>query len=174
MDQASQVQGTGAAWGKDEPKIISVLLVLVLTVITFGIYYPVWFLKRREALNNFESKTELNKGTYIGLIALVVVSLLLDLVSGYATIQAQGGNDLSRKIEVIRMVLSLVYTITLIIGCFKVRSILDDHFNARLNLNIPFSKLPTLIFGILYLQYKINRLPDARRRMAGLPRTAEG
>jgi len=51
-----------------------------------------------------------------------------------------------------------VIKIVLIIEVFKVRKILDTHFNTYLGKNERFSVIFTLLFGIFYLQYKINRL----------------
>lgn len=164
MDQAVEVQGTGPVQESKEPKKISVLLVLVLTIITFGIYYPVWFLKRRDALNNFKSEVTLNKGVFIGLIVISVISLLLAFVSGFAEGMYEEGllaSNISPILDAFGNVLDLVYVIIMIIECFKVRRIFAEHFNDYLNIEIPFSKVATFFFGVLYLQYKINRFPDS-------------
>jgi len=177
MDQAAQVQVAVAVQKQKEPKRISVLLVLVLSAITFGIYYPVWFLKRREALNSFKSETKLDKNVFIGLIVLSVISMLLAFASGFAEGLYEEGftaSNISPIIDAFESVLDLVYIIILIIESFKVRRIFVEHFNEHLNIDIPFSKAATFFFGVLYLQYKINRFPDTGTSQAELSGASAG
>ena len=48
-----------------EIKKTPVILTIVLTVITFGIYYPAWFLTRRQAINTLQSKEKLGSGVFV-------------------------------------------------------------------------------------------------------------
>src|SRR5262245_8308000 len=54
---------------------------------------------------------------------------------------------------------ALLATITQLVLSFRVRRMLDEHFNIYLGKGIKFSKVLTFFFNNLYLQYKLNRLP---------------
>ncbi len=123
-----------------------VLLVLLLIVVTAGIYIPIWFLKRRRALNSLDAPEKLEKGVFIFVIIAFSTSLLLDLFV------LEEGNPAGRLIN-------LIGTIAIVFQCFAVRRILDCQFNAVLEQDIYFSGILTFFLGILYLQYMINRLP---------------
>jgi len=61
--------------------------------------------------------------------------------------------------EEIALARSLLYLagILLLVQCFKVRLIFNEHFNVYLKRDISFSKAATFFFQLFYLQYKINR-----------------
>ena len=58
-----------------EIKKTSILVVIILTFITGGIYFPIWYLTRREAINQLHSTEKLGKGIFI--LGIVVFSLVL-------------------------------------------------------------------------------------------------
>ena len=122
-----------------------VLLVFLFIILTAGIYIPIWFLRRRQALNSLDAPEKLKAGVFVIVIILYSASLLLLFFT------ADEGGVLGRLID-------LVATIVIIVQCFAVRRILDCHFNVVLEQNVYFSGILTFFLGILYLQYMINRL----------------
>jgi hypothetical protein len=147
-------------------KRTSVILVIALSFLTVAIYYPVWFLRRRRALNGLHARDKLNAGVFVVAIVLFSVGLLLMLMSGALEGfgEGLGRRDLlavSKGLEGFAQFLNLVAAIALLIQCFKVRRILSEHMQARTGRPVSLSGPATFFLQIFYLQYKINRLLDS-------------
>jgi len=145
-----------------ELKKMSVLLLIFLTVITVGIFSPVWFLKRRNEINNLQAKEKLGTGVFVFAIVVFSISLLVTLMSGAMEGLAEGLGEMNllltaKGLDLFSRILDLVAGITLLVQCFKVRRIFNEHFNTHLQRGISFSGVATFFFQIFYLQYKINR-----------------
>jgi len=136
---------------------------ILLTVITLGLYYPVWFLRRRPRLNELESGRKLGRWPFV--FALLFGSLRV-LVSG-------GGpkvSQLESTAESLAFSLftfgALAVTILMVVQCFFVKDMIEDHLAGaqedavlqRITYeSVKLSSVLTLCFGIFYLQYKINQ-----------------
>ncbi len=145
-----------------ELKKTSVVLLIFLTIITFGIYYPVWFLRRRNAINNLQSKEKLGSGVFVFAIVVFSISLFVSLLSGAMEGLAEGLGEMdlmltAKGLDLFSRILDLVVGISLLVQCFKVRRIFNEHFNTYLQRGISFSGAATFFFQIYYLQYKMNR-----------------
>lgn len=132
----------------------SILLMLGLMIISLGIYGPIWFLRRRDALNKLSSSEKLGSGAAIFVLVIFCISLLFIPILILST-------DLSIAIalDVVDSLITLVGGIIMLVLAFKVRGILDDHCNKHLGMNVSFSGVATFFFTIFYLQYRMNRLP---------------
>jgi len=144
----------------------SVILVVLLSFLTVAIYYPVWFLRRRRALNGLRARDKLNAGVFVVAIVLFSVGLLLMLVAGSLEGFGEGldRRDLlavSKGLEGFAQFLNLVAAIALLIQCFKVRRMLTEHVQARTGHTVSLSGPATFFLQIFYLQYKINRILEA-------------
>lgn len=146
---------SGIPQSGQELKRTSVILLIFLTVITAGIYYPIWFLKRRNVINSLQSKEKLNSGVFIFAIVVFSISLLVALISGAC--EELGEMYTAKGLDAFSRILDLVAGITLLVQCFKVRRIFNEHFNIHLKRVIAFSGVATFFFQIYYLQYKVNR-----------------
>ncbi len=139
-----------------------VILTIFFAIITAGIYFPCWFLTRRDKINELHSDEKLVKGVFIFGIVVFSISLFLMFVSGFLEGMAESLGSveflaMAELIDAIDSLLSLAVAIILLVQCFKVRRIFRNHFNEHLGRNIYFSGLLTFFFQIHYLQYKINR-----------------
>jgi len=143
-----------------------VLLTILLTFITLGVYYPCWFLSRLDAINSLLSREKLGRGVFVFAVLLAGISILLNAGAGVL----EGLGEGSRNPDLIGMVgslvafdrfISLTAGVLLLIQSFKVKRIFQQHFNEHLNQNVAFSSLATFFFQIYYLQYKINRFDRA-------------
>ena len=139
-----------------------VILTVIFTIITAGIYCPCWFLTRRDQINELHFHEKIGTGVFIFGIVIFSISFFLPLVSGF--LEGMGEElgtaeflVMAKGVDAIDRLLSLVVGITLLVQCFKVRRIFRNHFNDHLGRNISFSGLATFFFQIYYLQYKINR-----------------
>jgi hypothetical protein len=130
---------------------------IILTVITAGIYWPIWFMTRRKAINTMQSREKLGSGVFVFAIALFVISLLVAISAG--VLERVGGELLLTKgLQAFSGIMHAVAAAAVLVQSFKVRRIFNEHFNTHLRQGISFSGVATFFFIIYYLQYKINRL----------------
>jgi hypothetical protein len=123
----------------------SVLLMIFLTIITYGIYIPVWFLNRKNAFNNLNSKEKISKGPIIFVLVLFIISAIILIPSILFT-----GTEIGAMIDMVDSAINLVGGITMLVVAFKVRRIMNEHYKTNL------SVAATFFFSFYYLQYKIN------------------
>ena len=137
---------------KQIPKM-NVFLMFILTIVTYGIYYPVWCLRRMQWINSLSSNRKLGYGlpTFI-LVAYCISAFILLLVLVTEDVY------LVDILDMFDWLLSLAGIIVLLVIAFKIRRILLEHFNENLGLGINISGALTFLFTFLYLQYKMNRL----------------
>ncbi len=131
-------------------KKTGVPLVLLLSMITMGIYYPVWFILQMDSFNSMNSGVKLKKGAFVAVIVLFALSI----AAAFASIGLEGKTyeDAARTLDLVSRFLNIAGGIILLVESFRVKKILSEHFNAKL------SGIATFFFNVLYLQYKINRL----------------
>jgi hypothetical protein len=143
-----------------ELKKTSIILMIILTVITAGIYWPIWFWIRRKAINMMQAKEKLGSGVLVLAIILFVISLFVALIAG---VMERVGEELllAKGLEAFSGILHTVAAAAVLVQSFKVRRIFDEHFNTHLRKGISFSRVATFFFILYYLQYKINRIPSA-------------
>lgn len=136
-----------------EFKKISVIWIVVLTLLTFGIYIPIWFLKQREAINNLHSQEKLDKNIFIVMLVLFGAVIIVS----FFQIGLLAGGNVANDIDMITTVLNLIPSLILLWQIFKVRRIFIDHFNDYLKKDFEVSGLLTFLFNIMYFQYLINK-----------------
>jgi len=142
----------------------NLVLVAVLSSLSLGLYSPVWFWRRREALNRLRSSTKLDRRVLVLSFVLLVLSVLLGLIAipmqGHAVGRARV-LTVGKSVEMASQLLCLVVLTTLWVQCFRVRRILLDHLNLHLGLGVTVSWVYTLVFQVLYLQGRINTILKA-------------
>src|SRR5215470_20383965 len=104
----------------------NLVLVAVLSSVSLGLYSPVWFWRRREALNQLRSSTKLDRRVLVLSFVLLALSVLLGLIA----IPMQGPGvehahvlTLGKSVEIASQLLCLLVLITLWSQCFRVRRI---------------------------------------------------
>jgi hypothetical protein len=150
-------------------KKTSVVAVILLSFITGGIYFPIWFLSRREAINRLRSPEGIGWAAPFVAAVAFSVGLCAALASGFAG--AIGLREAVGELLASSRVLALVGGLLILLECFRVRRILLDHLHTQssgsfsssvaLDRDTSFSGVATFFFGIYYLQYKINRFLGA-------------
>jgi len=167
---ASQPQGTGlqSASGDHAPLAdAGIFGMCLLTLLTAGLYAPIWFLIRRRALNDLRSQEKLEVLPIAVALAALVASLCLPIVG---SLKWGSWIEVENAYPLLHPAILLVAGLTLIVQCFKVRRILLDHlapwqegmFSAGIRMQHEelFSRTGTFFFGIFYLQHKINGMLD--------------
>lgn len=135
----------------------SVFLMIIYNFITLGIYHPIWYLMRRNGINVLVSKDKLGKTPFIWMIILYVLNIPLFVI----IVASNFSVDVAIGVWKAMAVSYIITSSSVIIGlvqAFKVRRILDDHFNKHLQREIKLPGLAIFFFYYFYLQYKINRL----------------
>lgn len=136
----------------------NIYLAVFYTVVTFGIYLPYWFLKRRHIINSMHSQTKLGQWPFIIAIVLFLASMLTSLAGGAMIGISYDDPTPGITLYFISNIAGIVGSIPLIMGAFRLRRIFDDHFNKHLKQNMGLSKLGTFLLNSLYFQYKINEM----------------
>jgi hypothetical protein len=147
----------------------SVVAVILLSFITGGIYFPIWFLRRREVINRLQSPEGIGWAVPFAAAVALSLSLCAGFASGFAG--AMGLSEAVGELFASSRVLAMVGGVLILFECFRVRRILIDHLHAQssglfsssaaLERDASFSGVATFFFGICYLQYKINRFLGA-------------
>jgi len=145
----------------------NVLFLIFLTVITLGVYYPIWFLRKKDALNKLQAKEKLGSGLFIFITIVQIPTIFIGFTIGFLE-GFTGEEGIGKGFDLLTKLLSLAVGIIFLAKSLKVRRILKGHFGGHLGYGISFSPLATFFFQIYYLQYKINRLPPPTPPSSGL------
>jgi len=137
---------------------INIILMIFLTLITMGIYVPVWFLIQKKAINDLKSKEKLTDTPFQIVLVLYSFSLFILIYQIFSSDYVQ--NSILDNID---NFISVTGAIIVLVMSFKVRRIFHQYFNIVLKKNIMLSKLWTFLFGIYYLQFKINKILDSNK-----------
>lgn len=150
----------------DEPsatglKRRSVLLMIVLTLVTFGLYFPIWFLRRRAALNRLDSPRKLRLWPFV----LVTAWFAFQFIFGFAAALRAHGQATRAETPLLFNLLQLGINILMLVQSFFTKDILEDHLsgpgddvpNPLFVDSVKLSGIMTFFFQIFYLQYVINR-----------------
>lgn len=142
----------------------SVWMMVLFTVISLGIYYLIWWLRRRDALNRLNSSKKVAIWPLLLLGLLFAGSLVLGILAG----SLGEGAPIVQTGNLVSSVVQIVVSIAMLIQTFRVKDIIEDHaapdphsdtlFVERVQL----SGLMTFFFSIYYLQWAINRHIVAR------------
>jgi len=138
----------------------SVVLMIVISIATFGLYFPIWFLRRRAALNRLDSPRKLQRWPLVIVIAWFVFQLIVGVAAGSGLEQMAGAGG-----AILFNVVQLAVGILMVIQSFFTKDILEDHLagpgdrvpNPMFVDTVKLSGLMTFLFQIFYLQYVINR-----------------
>jgi cytidine/deoxycytidylate deaminase-like protein len=98
-----------------------VVLMIILFIVTFGWYYPIWFVRRRVALNRLDTRWNLRRWPFLIWSAFWVLEFIMTLATGSAPPETIGAGGR-------RSLLQLAVGILMVVQCFFVKDILEDHF----------------------------------------------
>jgi uncharacterized protein DUF4234 len=135
----------------------SVIVMVLLTIVTFGVYYPVWFLRRRAALNQLDSPRKLPAWPFVVSLVFVTIRLAVALASGSPP-------KTNPSVDLLFQLGNLAIGIVIVVQCFFIKDILEDHLAGPGDTLVSslsaqsegLSRLMTFFFSIYYLQHMIN------------------
>ena len=141
----------------------SVLAMILFMFFSLGLYYIVWWFRRRPRLNNLNSPRKLP----ILPLLLVVASWIYSGVIGFI----RGATDREPGTpEMLLQFFQLMLGITMIVYAFWAKEIIEDHSRPdpdsgpTFGSEVKLSGVMTFVFSIFYLQWAINRYIIAAQR----------
>ena len=135
-----------------------VIVMIAFMLISFGIYYVIWWFRRRPGLNRLNSPKKLAAWPLMLLLALFVMQFGIGLAAGETPVEVFLGEGAALALSVFQLGVGIV----MLIQTFRVKDMIEDHatpddqsgpFVERADL----SGLMTFFFSIFYLQWAINR-----------------
>jgi Domain of unknown function (DUF4234) len=138
-----------------------IMVMIVLTLVTFGFYYPAWFLRRRRALNELDSPQKLAAWPFLLLLLVFAVRLAVIVLATPARPEALIGAGPAMLLDLVQLAVGIL----VLIQCFRIKDILEDHLadpegaltGSVLSSQAQLSGIMTFLFTIFYLQHIINR-----------------
>jgi len=130
---------------------ISVWYVFALNILTLGLYYPYWLYTRSNIINQLvENKIPLNLMSTV--LGLFLINLVFSFMSGTQpdNLDYQAASSLS----------TIIYSISTLFWAFAMRNRLHQLSQASKQSGFWISAILTILFQMLYLQYKINQYID--------------
>jgi hypothetical protein len=135
----------------------SVIVMVLLAIGTLGIYYVVWWFRRRPGLNRLNSPTKIALWPLLLLASLYMVNFARGFVRGIVPEGQPVPGELAAAL------FQLGVAIVLIVQSFKVKAIIEDHVapdphsGPMFGAHVTLSGVMTFFFSIFYLQWAINR-----------------
>jgi hypothetical protein len=136
-----------------KPEQMRVILLITLTLVTWGFYFPIWFLRIRKTINSLHTKEKLGPYFFMLLILVILINDVLNFAETFLSLPWTK----EPKFYNFGMFVSTTGFVIIVGECFRIRYILQKHF-ARVGDPVHLSVLATFFFSIFYLQYKINHL----------------
>jgi len=148
-----------------------VITMFAFVFLTLGIYYLVWFFRRRTALNQLNSPRKLQLWPLLAFTGDYVLEIGFAVAAGEQPTEAAFGPSVAGLLTLARLAVGIV----MIWQCFIIRDIIEDHTSPAddglqpmfVIERVKLSGLATFFFSIFYLQYAINRyIVGAQERIA--------
>jgi hypothetical protein len=138
-----------------------VLVMIIFTIVTFGVYYVIWFFRRRKALNALNSQRKVPLWPLLLFSADLVVEVVVSIMAGERRVDEVIGTMPALFFSAARLITGLV----MVWQCFVIKDIIEDHLTRPDDGAMPsifvervqLSGLATFFLSIFYLQYVINR-----------------
>ena len=134
----------------------SVFVMILFVFLSLGIYYPVWWFRRRPGFNNLDSPRKLPVWPLILLVTLWVLNLAAGFMDGL-----EPGRRVSGQLPL--SIFQIVVGISMIVYSFWAKEIIEDHSRPdpesgpTFGSEVKLSGVMTFFFSIFYLQWAINR-----------------
>lgn len=134
----------------------NVIITILLSLVTLGIYIPVWFIINRKGINNLVEGRQFSMTGPIILLVLSGFGVIISLLSMFAELfgEAAALNNYYENIENLVDILGWIWSIVL---AFQVQSIIKE-YTQRNQYEVGYIGFFTFLFGIYYLQYKVNQI----------------
>lgn len=150
------------------PKKKSIVILVLLSIITLGIYCCFWYIKRVPELNNLKTKAKAKKG--LAIFILILHILLIASIAGLfidASIEKLSTGDIYLTNNEVPLMFTILFftavgiilieTLLFILLAFSNRKILNETLTNK-GIKRKVSGFYTFFLNYYYLQYEINRI----------------
>lgn len=134
---------------------ISVWWVILISLLTLGLYPMYWLYTRTELVNTKMTYNPISMQFVFIVLAVYVSALLANI--GFAL----AGISEEPNILLILNILGWLNWILILVWEFTLRSRFNNLFTSEFDHQFHFAAAWTFLFSIFYFQYKINRIFDA-------------
>jgi hypothetical protein len=150
MYGASATPGLPTALQYPAPPNLHWAVLLLLSVVTCGLFSWIWMFVEAAYVSKIDRENKAMILYAIGLPCLIIGSVLTNS-------QALG------DAQALAGLASLGGIILLVVGHFKIKASLEDHFTRVEPINLQLSGVMTFFFNALYFQYHFSRINNWRR-----------
>ncbi|QPC48280.1 hypothetical protein [Mangrovibacillus cuniculi] len=128
-------------------KKVPLLLTLLLSFITFGVYMAYWFIRERKNFTNQEGIRVISIKLWWAFLLFLIVSFFHSLIGTF--LFTPYGLAITESVDVI---LSAYFLGLLYYSVFRIRDIVEDTHQEKI-----FKPWLLVLFHIWYVQYKVNQ-----------------
>jgi len=127
-------------------------LVLLITVLTCGIFHSVWIIVEAAWIRKIKPQS---KGLLLVILG-IATTYGIQFVNGFIT--AMNTNEPNPLAGLLVLAGAIVGAILLLVGVFTMRSDLEDYYNSVEPVNLRLSGVMTFFFSVYYFQYHFSRI----------------
>ncbi len=151
------------AMGGPVPPSMHWALVLVLALVTCGLFSLVWIFIEASFVKKIKPTSKVIMMYALGIILEFAGAFLSSFLS--VVLGAAGGDSASMVLlaSSIGMLAYLAAIVLIIMGHFKMRSALLEYYNTVEPINLRLSGVMTFFFNVLYFQYHFSRIAEWKR-----------
>ena len=153
------VEATAASPVPSELKRRSIVVMILLALVTLGVYNAVWFFRTRRGFNKLGPYSEVPLAGCVALLILTLANDAIDFLRGFS-----GDRE---TLEVPKLLVLLGVAIVLLTLSFRIKGILETYLSRPANNDDPplgisrirseLSGVLTFFLSIFYLQYIVNK-----------------
>lgn len=135
----------------------NISLVVLLTIVTLGIYLGYWFLKERQTLKSIDSKRVIPIRLWWAATIFLSASFFYNTIgSAFLT---PYGKAVFNSVDII---ITFYYVGLLYYSVFRIKDLIEEYYQEEM-----IRPWLLILFNVWYLQYKINRLNGEPEMMSG-------
>ncbi|MFZ5865293.1 MAG: hypothetical protein ACOYXY_05375 [Thermodesulfobacteriota bacterium] len=131
----------------------SLVVVILLIVVTFGLYVPIWYIRMRSVLAELKTTSRMPRYLPYGFLFLYVVEAWVLADTEPRTFAKPGWDNVLYSFLVMVSLLSHAFL------AVRVVDILDEYSRGGLTSRRTVSWARACYLPVIYLQYEMNRLP---------------
>ena len=134
-----------------------VLMMILFTLLTLGLYFLIWWFRRRPGLNRLNSPKKIPLWPLLSVIALYAVQIVVGFMQGAAP------DSVGPGLQLFVSIFQIAVGITMIVMAFRAKDMIEDHAapdphaGPMFGTQVKLSGVMTFFFSIYYLQWAINR-----------------
>ncbi|MCC6157432.1 MAG: hypothetical protein IT350_05215 [Deltaproteobacteria bacterium] len=151
----------------DLPRV-SVWRIFFATGFTGGLYYVWWFAKRRVLFNELHTRERLPK--WLIVVSGIFGAVALATVVGSIIAERAYNEGAMKDWDVAFNLAYAAFEGAMLAAHLRLRNMLHVHFNAYEDNPVHFRIVWTVLFGVMYFQFKLNRIAPAAQEPDDIPR----